>query len=642
MFRPTDPQSSLLECQYLLPPSKRARLEKSWAEPFRTRVMPLIDEEVFRDAFSQDNGRPNKSLRLLTGLHLLKEWNDLTDEQVLDEFEYNLQWQYALGVTPDDAHTCQKTLHNYRVLLLSDDRAREMFERVTRGLAESDGIGLGKQRLDSTHILPNIAVLTRLGLFTETVANFLRELQREFEERLGEVNADQVKRYLNREGYFADAKREQARRRLPVVAADVLSLVRQFEGDEAIASLESFGLLQRLLAEQCEVVEFDERQDSGDDEDDDDETTGPKVEVKVPAKASGSSPQVPADPNATVDEEQEDGEGSETAAPNGPTAQLKEPAKVSTSSLQSPHDSDATYGRKGKGYEAQIAETCAEDNPYQLITGVSVNGANESDQRALVPMLDQLNESGMPPDEMLADTGYGSGANIVASARRGVDLQAPVQDPTEAARRKAADSAGPGAGLQVTIDANQAESSAEPAPQPADAPVNVDGLSIVLDIEPFGTEAFEFNTTWDRVIRCPGDAEPARQSEGPKGNSFTATFSKSDCTGCPLSAACPTRVLASGDRTLRRAPTTTATENRQYEQQTPAFKDRYKKRSGIESTNRELKGRHGAGDLRVRGRPRVELAILLKSLAVNTKRAVQYHTRRLVESARPGPVFQPA
>jgi hypothetical protein len=74
---------------------------------------------------------------------------------------------------------------------------------------------------------------------------------------------------------------------------------------------------------------------------------------------------------------------------------LKEPAKVSSSSLQSPYDPDATYGHKGKGYEAQISETCEDDNPYQLITGVSVNGANESDQRALLPMLDLLAESGI-------------------------------------------------------------------------------------------------------------------------------------------------------------------------------------------------------------------------------------------------------
>ena len=40
---------------------------------------------------------------------------------------------------------------------------------------------------------------------------------------------------------------------------------------------------------------------------------------------------------------------------------LKAPEHVGSDSLQSPHDAEATYhGRKGKGYEVQIAETCVE------------------------------------------------------------------------------------------------------------------------------------------------------------------------------------------------------------------------------------------------------------------------------------------
>jgi hypothetical protein len=108
MFRTTDPQTSLLECQFLLPEAKRKRLENSWAEPFRLRILPLIDEEVFRDAFCEDNGRPNKSIRLLVGLHLLKENDDLTDAMVLDQLEFNLQWHYALAVESGTAHICQR------------------------------------------------------------------------------------------------------------------------------------------------------------------------------------------------------------------------------------------------------------------------------------------------------------------------------------------------------------------------------------------------------------------------------------------------------------------------------------------------------------------------------------------------------
>ncbi len=87
MFRLTDPQVSLLESQFLLPAAKRVRLERSWAHVFQLHVLPLIDEELFRDTFHANKGRPNKSIRLLVGLHLLKEWDDLTDTQVVEHMD---------------------------------------------------------------------------------------------------------------------------------------------------------------------------------------------------------------------------------------------------------------------------------------------------------------------------------------------------------------------------------------------------------------------------------------------------------------------------------------------------------------------------------------------------------------------------
>ncbi len=306
MFVKTDSQSSLLECEFLMPPEKVKRLKKSWAEPFRERILPLIDEELFRQAFSQRNGRPNRSIRLLLALHLLKEWNDLTDEQILDQLEYNLQWHYALQIESEDAHICQKTLHNFRVRLMENDRAQKAFEQMTRSLAETDGLKLGKQRLDSTHVLSNIAVLTRLGLFVETVTHFLKELRKKDTEAFESLEDGYARRYLEREGYFCDAKREQARRRLPVVAQDVYELVTLFETDLDVSAMPSFKLLARLFEEQCEVVPDD---DEGDD-------NGEHIPI-------GGSP-----------------------------IRIVAPKDVSSNSLQSPYDKDATYGHKGKGYES--------------------------------------------------------------------------------------------------------------------------------------------------------------------------------------------------------------------------------------------------------------------------------------------------
>jgi hypothetical protein len=55
--------------------------------------------------------------------------------------------------------------------------------------------------------------------------------------------------------------------------------------------------------------------------------------------------------------------------------------RPTSASLQSPSDPDATYGHKGEGYEVQLTETCSEENGFQVVTAVSVNGANESDQQ---------------------------------------------------------------------------------------------------------------------------------------------------------------------------------------------------------------------------------------------------------------------
>lgn len=537
MYRPTVPQLSLMESKYLVNEKKRARLERSWAEAFRQQVLPLIDEEVFRECFCADNGRPNASIRMLVGLHLLKEADDLTDEQILDALEFNLQWQHALGVQPAEAHVCEKTLHNFRRLMLGNTRACQVFEQMTAALVKADGLSTVRQRLDSTHVMSNIAVLTRLGLFTETVTNFLRDVRRDAPAKLDWLGDGYRERYLDREGYFADAKREEARRRLPMVAADLYALVRLFEADETVRAWPSYQLLVRLVEEQCEV-------------------TG--------------------DPDPEV-----------------PPTTVKEPAEVGGDSLQSPHDPDATYGHKGKGYEAQLAETCAQENPYQVVTAVAVNGANESDQHATVPIVEQLIAREHKPEVLVADTAYGGGENIVACAKHEVVLVAPVQD----------------ADKPVLAAPGEA-----PTPAPAPAPVDMG--------------SFQFTPAFDTVVACPAGHPPAEQHVTRAG--LEARFPASVCATCPFAGECPSRLRAgTGDRLLKWRPAAAATATRQREQQQPAFKQDYRIRSGIESTNAEFKGRHGAGKLRVRGRDRVVLAVHLKALALNTKRAVQHHTERL-------------
>ncbi len=174
MFRKRDAQTSLLATCHFLPEDKRQRLERDWPGQFRRSALPLIDEEAFRDLYHDSDGRPNKPVETIIGVLLLKEMHDLTDEHALFNLDFNLAWHVALDLEPEEAHTCQKTLHNFRAKLMASDRARLLFEEMTGRIIEALGIRSGRQRLDSTHITSNIARLTRLGLFCEPEVRLLQ------------------------------------------------------------------------------------------------------------------------------------------------------------------------------------------------------------------------------------------------------------------------------------------------------------------------------------------------------------------------------------------------------------------------------------------------------------------------------------
>jgi hypothetical protein len=258
MFKPKRGQKSLFSASTLLPEEKRRRLERTWAWAFRTAALPLIDEKIFEHLYHKDNGRPNKPVQTVIGLLLLKDMWDQTDEETLFNLDFNLAWQVALDLDPDEAHCCQKTLHNFRARLMASEADALLFRALTDRILGALGVDTGKQRLDSTHILSNIARLTRLGLFCETIQLFLSTLKSESPQKFDTIPEALRRRYLKDDGKetrFGDAPSKETRRRLDVCARDVWRLVDRFRGDGEVRELEACGLLERLQADQCEVVE---------------------------------------------------------------------------------------------------------------------------------------------------------------------------------------------------------------------------------------------------------------------------------------------------------------------------------------------------------------------------------------------------
>jgi len=251
---------------------------------------------------------------------------------------------------------------------------------VTDQLIEALGVKVDRQRLDSKHLLSNFAVLTRLGLFCETIRVFLREVKKLDPKAYAALPAGLLKRH-GEESCYGDARRADGPRRLEVVARDVGRLVTRFEKHKPVTSAEEWKLLKRLFDEQC-VVSAKPHEPAKDDDDHDD----------------GSA-----------------------------AAELKPAQDVGSDSLQTPHDPDATYsGHKGKGYEAHVAETCVADNPVQLITDVEVRPSCQDDSRATVPTVEMLATAGHKPEELVADTTYSGAKNAAALAGQGVNLLAPA------------------------------------------------------------------------------------------------------------------------------------------------------------------------------------------------------------------------
>lgn len=371
MFRKKDPQSSLFETYYYLPEAKKRRLESSWPHVFRTEVMPMIPEEEFKHLYCEDNGRPNEPVSILVALSVIKEMDDLTDEQLLDSYYFDARYHYALSVTPEEAYLAPRTLYYFRERVVDDKAGQKVFDATTDKIIEILSLRLGKQRLDSTHIRSNMANLSRLQLFVRTIETFLKRLKATYPEKVETLPEEIRKRYLERQGYFADSKSSEARRRLHDCAKDLLYLTDIFSDDEAVKNLHSYTHLKRLFNEQCEVV----RENGG-------EGGSERVIVKK---------------------------------------------EVSSASLQNPSDPDATYGHKGKGYKVQISETCDKENEVQVITHVEVQGAHESDQNSSTPILEDLEDKGRKPDTLYEDAGYGSGENIIEAKERGVTLMTPIE-----------------------------------------------------------------------------------------------------------------------------------------------------------------------------------------------------------------------
>jgi hypothetical protein len=363
---------------------RRLLLERSWAGVFREHLLQHLPVAELAPHFRRAFGRPSKDLYAALGALILQQLHDLTDTQTVEAIALHIGWQYALDIRSDtDAYLCERTLRNYRALLIEHQLEQVLFRTLTDQLIAAVGVDTRKQRLDSTAIRSAIRGLTRLGILVESISKFLRELRRSHADLYGQVEPNVVRRYVTREGpgCFASTKPSESKRRLPEAAADLHALIVQFRPTVA-ADLSSFAILVRVFAEQCELVE----------------SVGTESPIRI-----------------------------------------KDPDEIPCDNVLNPADPDASYNaHRGVGYLVQVMETYTpeegEDSPVlaskpDLITHVAVGAMNTHDSAALEPALADVTARSIRPEVLLGDSHYGSTDNLQRATQQQVELVSPAMPP---------------------------------------------------------------------------------------------------------------------------------------------------------------------------------------------------------------------
>jgi transposase len=252
--------------------------------------------------------------------------------------------------------------------------------------------------------------------------------------------------------------------------------------------------------------------------------------------------------------------------------------------IRSPFDAEARVstkrGSQWTGYKVHLTETCEPDAPH-LITQVATSESTTTDVEATDGVHQVLAERDLLPGVHLVDTGYTS-AQLIVSARRehDVELLGPVHLPTTRQAREKA-----------------------------------------------GFDLPNFTIDWEnQQVTCPSGATTTRWHPAVRGGYpvIETAFHPRDCGPCPVRATCTDSKARGMSFHIREHHE--ALVQARAEQETEAWKERYKHRAGIEGTISQAVARCGMRRTRYTGLRKTHLQHVLTACAVNLIRIDAWNT----------------
>lgn len=362
-------QTSLFNSTGLMSEGVKKKLEKSWAPIFYDHIFSKIDEKPFAVMYS-DTGRPNFPVNILLSLEYIKHFQNYTDDELVENFNFNYLLNYAVGIrTLGETNLAERTIYEFRSRIYKytrehlgeDDLIFGQFLKLLDEFAAVAGISDKLQRMDSTMFMSNIKKSGRLALAYDVLVNAVKAIPEELcSSSLKEVLTSEFKtNTLYRVKINETESKFENILNLSHEASETLKGLNQEK------EIDAFRIINRFLSEQAE---YDQETDR---------------------------------------------------------LTAKDKKKISASSLQSAYDEDATFrnkaGKSQSGYVANLSETCSKENPFQLITDYKVAANITSDVELIKKRLPELkNNTGC--EELYVDGGYYSQEAASSDKDQGVKI----------------------------------------------------------------------------------------------------------------------------------------------------------------------------------------------------------------------------
>lgn len=180
----------------VISPMGRKHIADGWQGMFRDVILQLMPVAKVGEKFSGNNGRPTAELYSMIGLLMIRQFQGWTVPQTHEAALFRTDIQFALNLHPG-FKISQRTIERHLRILQDDEHLnQEIFDRITDELLSKLEVSVKKQRLDSTHVLSDMATFGRAQMIGVTLRRFFAKVDRHHGELLQQFAHEETDKEL--------------------------------------------------------------------------------------------------------------------------------------------------------------------------------------------------------------------------------------------------------------------------------------------------------------------------------------------------------------------------------------------------------------------------------------------------------------